>query len=232
MSDSRSDGEAELKYEAAKKTSTAATLVKQLRDRTGVSMGVCKQALDYTGGDIEHAIERLRVLGELRAQDISNRLTTSGLVTSYIHTGGMLGVMVHVECETDFVARIGDFIAFGQDVAMHVAASNPKFLTLEDARGSKYACQESRLIERTMLADEKMAKKPADMRAKILLAKLEKALREVTLLEQPFIKDSTKTVEQLRTELVQKLGENIRIVHFTRYDVKAGKPPPGHEYCK
>jgi len=198
----------------------SAQLVKQLRDKTGVSMGACKDALKHVDGDVDKAIERLRVLGALRAQDISDRATKQGAVVCYVHPGNQMAAMVRVECETDFVARTSEFMDFCRDVAMHIVASRPMFIQLDEATGTSYFVGERGLIEQEMQADPKMSKKPVEMRDKILVGKLEKRMKEVTLMEQPFVKDPTKTVEQLRIELVQKLGENVRVVDMYRMDVR------------
>lgn len=182
-------------------------------------MALCKKALEASGGDVEKAIEYLRVAGELRAQDIVNRVAAQGGVFSYIHPGNRIGALVHVACETDFVARGEAFQAFAKDVAMHIAASKPRFVTADEANGSTWAQDERHIIWTQMQADKKMANKPREMQDKIANGKLEKCIREVTLLDQKFVKDPEKTIEDLRVELVQKTGENIVITWFARSEV-------------
>lgn len=197
--------------------------IKQLRERTNVSIGTCKKALEASNGDIEKSIEWLRVAGELRAQDIVDRNTTQGAVISYIHPGNGIGVLVQVECETDFVARGEDFLSFCKDVAMHIVASKPEFVSIDEAKISNFALREQALIDMQMAADESMKNKTIPVLEKIREGKLTKRLREVCLLDQPFVKDTTKTVDALRKEIVLKTGENVQIIKFTRYDIKEGR---------
>lgn len=200
-------------------TVTAAQ-VKELRDRTNVSMGVCKKALEATDGDIEKAIEHMRVAGELRAADLVNRTAQQGAVISYVHPGNLTGAIVQVQCETDFVAKSEDFLAFCRDVAMHVVASKPVFLRAIDSVGSEWLKAEEKIILDQMANDPKMANKPQQMKDKILSGKINKRIQEVTLLDQEFVKDPDKTVEQLRVDLVQKTGENIQVTRFSRFDIR------------
>lgn len=197
--------------------------IKELRARTNVSVGVCKKALEASGDDIEKAIEYLRVAGELRAQDLVSRKTTSGAVVSYIHPGNLLGVMLQVECETDFVAKSDDFLSFCRDVAMHIAASRPAFIQASEAAGDPWWAGECDIITSQMKSDVKLASKTPAMFDKIYEGKCAKALKEACLLDQPFVKDTTKTVGGLLGELVLRTGESTKITQFRRFDVKEGK---------
>ena len=193
-----------------------AAQVKELRDLTGAGMMDCKQALTETGGDTEKAVELLRVkLGD-KALKMGGREATEGTIQSYIHTNGKTGVLVEVDCNTDFVARNDDFIAFARDIALHVAASPSTRYVSEDEIPEADRNAELRVFER------QAADKPEQVRAKIAEGKLRKWMEEVVLLHQPHVngdKHDGKTVEQLRAELSGQTGENVVIRRFARFQV-------------
>jgi elongation factor Ts len=192
--------------------------VKELRDRTGAGMMDCKNALQETEGDIEKAAELLRVrLGD-KAVKMGSREATEGTVQSYIHGNGKVGVLVEVDCNTDFVARNEDFIAFAREVAMHVAASPTVKYVSEDEIPEDDKQAELRVFE------QQAADKPENVRAKIAEGKLRKWMEEVVLLKQPHVnpdKHDGKTIEQLRAELSGTTGENVVIRRFARFAVGA-----------
>ena len=189
--------------------------VKALRDRTGAGMMDCKAALQEAGGDVDKAVEILRVKGQAQAQKRSGRVASEGQVASYIHAGGKIGVLVEVNCETDFVARNEDFQEFVRDVALHIAAANPDFVSEEDVpEDVKQA--EARIFE------EQSMDKPDNVRPKIVEGRIRKWLEEVVLLNQEHVhgeKHDGKTIEQLRQDISAKTGENVVIRRFTRYQV-------------
>ncbi len=191
--------------------------VKQLRDQTGAGMMDCKKALAESGGDVEEAVRLLRTKGLAAAAKRSGRTTTQGLVDSYIHAGGKIGVLVEIGCETDFVAKTGEFKTFVHDVAMHVAAADPKYVGRDDVPADE---TEAELCIYKEQARE--TGKPENILEKIAQGKLDKYYQQVCLLEQPFVKDDKLTVEQLRGELVGKLGENIEIKRFARFELGKG----------
>jgi elongation factor Ts len=189
--------------------------VKALRDRTGAGMMDCKAALQEAGGDVEKAVDILRVKGQAQAAKRSGRAASEGQVASYIHAGGKIGVMVEVNCETDFVARNEDFQEFVRDVALHIAAANPQFVS-EDEVSEEAKQAESRIFE------EQAADKPENVRPKIVEGRIRKWLEEVVLLNQEHVhgeKHDGKTIEQLRQDISAKTGENVVIRRFTRYQV-------------
>ncbi|MEW5923386.1 MAG: translation elongation factor Ts [Candidatus Zixiibacteriota bacterium] len=191
-----------------------AQLVKDLREKTGAGMMDCKKALSETGGDMEKAIHYLREKGIAKAASKAGRSTKEGIIASYIHAGSKLGVMVEINCETDFVARTPDFQTFAKDVAMQVAASNPLAVSREELSQTKIA--EEREIYRQQALNEG---KPEKILDKIVDGKLEKYYSEVCLLEQPFVKDSDKTIQDLINETIAKLGENISVRRFVRFQL-------------
>ncbi len=201
----------------------SASLVKELRERTGAGMMDCKKALVETGGDLEQAIDALRKRGLAAAAKKAGRQTSEGAVGSYIHAGGKIGVLVEVNCETDFVARNQEFQQLVTDLAMHIAAASPRFLRREDVPAE--VLDHEREIFRGQVAAEG---KPAHIVDKIVDGKLGKFFGENCLLEQAFVKDPDLTVSQLVTEKVSKLGENIQIRRYQRYrlgeDSSAGAP--------
>jgi elongation factor Ts len=192
--------------------------VKELRDRTGAGMMDCKNALQETGGDIDKAVELLRVRFGDKALKMGGREATEGTVQSYIHGNGKVGVLVEVDCNTDFVARNEDFIAFAREVAMHVAASPTVKYVSEDEIPEADKEAELRVFE------QQAADKPENVRAKIAEGKLRKWMEEVVLLKQPHVnpdKHDGKTIEQLRAELSGTTGENVVIRRFARFAVGA-----------
>jgi len=195
--------------------SVTATDVKALRDRTGAGMMDCKNALTESGGDLEKAIEILRVKGLSRAARRGERTATEGTVQSYIHANAKIGVLVEVDCETDFVARNDDFVAFARDLALHIAAAAPQYLSEEDVP------VEAREAELRIFA-EQAADKPEDVRPKIAEGKLRKWLQEVVLLDQPHVNGDRyegRTIEEIRAALAAKTGENVVIRRFERFAV-------------
>jgi len=192
----------------------SATQVKELRDKTGAPMMDCKQALTEAKGDMEQAIVVLRKKGVATAAKKATRVTTEGSVAQYIHAGGKIGVLVEVNCESDFVARTDDFKELVHDIAMHIAASDPKFIRKEDVTPEAY--EREREIYRAQAA---ATGKPANVVEKIVEGKMSKFYEEVCLLEQPFIKEQTISVGQLIASRVGKLGENISVRRFARFKV-------------
>ncbi|HVN06997.1 MAG TPA: translation elongation factor Ts [Bryobacteraceae bacterium] len=191
-----------------------AQLVKQLRERTGAGMMDCKSALVEAAGDIGAAEVVLRKRGIASAHKKSARVTRQGLIGSYIHSGGQLGVLVEVNCESDFVARTGDFKELVHDVAMHIAAADPRYIRKEDVPDD--VLEKEREIQRGRAAFEG---KPQGVIDRIVEGRLVKFYEEVCLLEQPFVKEATLTVGQLIKTKIAKLGENISVSRFIRYKV-------------
>jgi elongation factor Ts len=191
-----------------------AAQVKELRDKTNAPMMDCKNALAEAKGDIEAAIVVLRKKGVATAAKKATRATSEGSVASYIHAGGKIGVLVEVNCESDFVARTDDFKTLIHDIAMHVAATDPKFVRKEDV--TPEAFEKEKDIYRAQAA---ATGKPAAVVEKIVDGKMGKFYEEVCLLEQPFIKDQTMTVHQLIASVIGKLGENISVKRFARFKV-------------
>ena len=199
-----------------------AQLVKDLRERTGAGMMECKSALKEAGGDIAEAEVVLRKRGIASAGKKSTRATRQGLIGSYIHHGGQLGVMVEINCESDFVARTDDFRELVHDVAMHIAAADPQFIRKEDV--TEAALAKERDINRARALNEG---KPEKMVDKIVEGRLAKYFEEVCLLEQPFVKEATISVGSLIKTKIAKLGENITVSRFVRFkvgDVAAAEP--------
>ena len=202
-----------------------AQLVKQLRDRTGAGMMECKSALIEAGGDIDQGEVILRKRGIASAHKKSARVTKQGLIGSYIHSGGQLGVLVEVNCESDFVARTADFQELVHDIAMHIAAADPKFIRKEDV--SAEALDKERDIQRGRAAFEG---KPANVIDRIVEGRMAKFYEEVCLLDQPFVKEATTTIDQLVKSKIAKLGENITISRFVRFKVgDVAAMEAGHE---
>ena len=192
----------------------SAAQVKELREKTGAPMMDCKQALTEAKGDLEQAIVLLRKKGVSVAAKKATRVTSEGSIASYIHAGGKIGVLVEVNCESDFVARTDDFKELVHDIAMHIAASDPKFVRKEDV--TPEAFEREKDIYRAQAA---ATGKPAPVVEKIVAGKMEKFYEEVCLLEQPFIKDQAISISQLIAAKVGKLGENIAVRRFARFKV-------------
>lgn len=188
--------------------------IKELREATGVSMMACKKALEETNGVYDKALDYLRKKGEAKAAERFERSTGQGVVSSYVHSNGKIGVLVKLGCETDFVARNEDFQGLARDLAMHVAAMNPLVIAPEEV--SENLIEKEREIWREQLLNEG---KKENMLDNILAGKEKKFREETSLLKQSFVKDPEKTVEQLLVEAVNKLGENIKIENFCRYSI-------------
>src|SRR3954454_6728652 len=192
----------------------SATQVKELREKTGAPMMDCKNALTESKGDMEGAIVVLRKKGIATAAKKSSRVTSEGSVASYIHAGGKIGVLVEINCESDFVARTEDFKELVKDVAMHIAASDPRFIRKEDVTPEAYEREKD--IYRAQAAQ---TGKPPQLVEKIVEGKMSKFYEEVCLYEQPFIKDQTVSISQLIATKIGKLSENISVRRFARFKV-------------
>jgi elongation factor Ts len=196
-------------------TAISAGDVKALRDRTGAGMMDCKKALEESGGDVDKAVEILRVKGQAQAAKRGERAASEGVIQSYVHATGRIGVLVEVDCETDFVARNEDFQEFAKDIALHIAAAAPQYVSEEDVpEDAKQA--ELRIYE------EQAADKPENVRPKIAEGKLRKWLEEVVLLNQEHVnkdKHGGQTIEDLRAATAAKTGENVVIRRFARFQV-------------
>jgi elongation factor Ts len=192
-------------------------MVKELRERTGAGLMACKKALEESGGDLDEAVDVLRKLGIAAAAKKAGRLAAEGLVSSYIHAGGKIGVLVEVNCETDFVARTDDFQQLVKDIAMQIAATEPRFVDREEITDQHLE------HEREIYREQALASgKPEKVIDRIVSGKMEKFFAETVLLEQPFVKDSEKTVGQLVTEAIATLKENIKVRRFARFRLGEG----------
>jgi elongation factor Ts len=191
-------------------------LIQKLRDITGVGMMDCKKALQETDGDIDKAIELLRKKGAAIAAKRGANETAEGIVHAYIHPGSRIGVLVEVDCETDFVARTEDLKRFANDVAMHIAAMKPMYIAPEDV-DAKFLEHEKSIFKEQLLASGK----PEKIVNQILDGKVQKLYTEVCLLKQPFVKDDQLTVDDLLKQLIAKIGENIKIRRFCRFEIGA-----------
>ena len=191
-----------------------AAQVKELRDITGAGMMDCKKALSETDGNIEKAIEYLRKKGLQKVEKKAGRQTSEGIIQSYIHPGSRLGVLVEINCETDFVARNEEFQRFAKDSAMHIAASKP--LAIEREQISRELVDKELEIYRAQMREQG---KPEQIIEKIITGKIDKYYQEVCLMEQNFVKDPDKTVKELLNEKISKLGENMAIRRFVRYQL-------------
>jgi len=189
----------------------SAELVKELRERTGAGIMDCKRALTETGGDIEKAVALLREHGQVTASKKAARDARDGIVSSYIHTGGRLGVLIEVNCETDFVARTDQFQKLVRDLAMQVAGLAPAYVDIDSIPPTDLAAKKAEL-----LADESVQAKPENIREQIVEGQLRKWYSQVCLYEQPF-RDEERTVRELVTESIATIGENIRVRRFARY---------------
>ncbi|HEY9850600.1 MAG TPA: translation elongation factor Ts [Leptolyngbyaceae cyanobacterium] len=196
----------------------SAKAVQELRQKTGAGMMDCKKALIETGGDMEKAGDWLRQKGLARAGKIEAKAATDGLVGSYIHTGGRVGVLVEVNCQTDFVARTEGFKALVQNIAMQIAASpNVEYVKVSDIPSQ--VVEKEKAIE---MGREDLGNKPENIKEKIVQGRIEKRLKEMTLLDQPYIKDQNITVEELIKNNVAQLGENIQVRRFARFVLGEG----------
>lgn len=194
-----------------------AALVKELRERTGAGMMDCKKALSATDGDLEKAIDFLREKGLAAAAKKAGRVAAEGLVEAYIHGGGRIGVLVEVNCETDFVAKTDAFKELVKDIAMHIAATNPSYLKREEVPTAELEHEQAVLAEQA-----RNEGKPEKIIEKMVAGRIEKYYKEVCLMEQPFVKDPDKTISDLITESIAKIGENISIRRFSRYQLGEG----------
>jgi elongation factor Ts len=207
----------------------SASAVKALREKTGTGMMECKNALVEADGNQDRAIDILRKRGLASARKKEGRIAAEGAVGSYIHMGGKVGVLVEVNCETDFVARSEEFLQLVKDIAMHVAATEPRYVSREDVTAD--ALEKEREIARAQAAnDPKNANKPAQVIDKIVEGRLNKFYEEAVLLDQPFVKDPTKTVGELVTDKMAKTGEKITIRRFTRYKMGEGLQRRGDDF--
>jgi len=189
-------------------------MVKELRDKTNAGMMDCKKALGETGGDMEKAIDLLRQKGLAVAQKRAGRSTSEGVVQAYIHAGGKLGVMVEVNCETDFVAKTDDFQNFARDVAMHVAAMSPLAVKREDIP-EDVVSRESEIYKKQAMDSGK----PENIAEKMVTGKLDKFFAEVSLMEQKYVKNPDLSIQDLLNDLIAKMGENITVKRFVRFQV-------------
>lgn len=199
----------------------SATMVKELRDRTGAGMMDCKKALVEASGDLEKAADLIIKKGLAKAAKKQDRAASEGLVHSYIHPGGRIGVLLEVNCETDFVARTSDFQAFVEDVSLQIAANAPVCVRREEIPAELVAKQRE-IFEAQVRGEGK----PDKIVPKIVDGKIDKWYQEVCLLEQPFVKNPDQTVEQIRTTTVSKTGENIQVRRFVRFELGEGLARP------
>jgi elongation factor Ts len=195
----------------------SASDVKNLRERTGAGMMDCKNALSEAGGDVEKAIELLREKGLAAAVKKSGRIAAEGIVESYIHMGGKIGVLLEVNCETDFVAKTPEFKEFVHDIAMHIAAANPLYVSEDEV--SEEVIEKEKAILRAQALNEG---KPEKIVEKMVEGRIQKYKKEICLLEQPFVKDTDKTIKQMVTDQIARIGENVAIRRFTRYEMGEG----------
>lgn len=195
-------------------TTVPASQVQELRQRTGVGMMECKRALEEAGGDIDRAVDLLRLKGQAKAAKKAGRVANEGRVEAYIHLGGKIGVLIELDCETDFVAKTDDFRDLARTLAMQVAATSPLAVRREEI--------DPEVVEREAVIYRQQAEesgKPADIVEKIARGRLDKWYQEVCLLEQAFVKDPDRKVSDVVTEAVQRLGENIVVRRFVRFEV-------------
>jgi elongation factor Ts len=191
--------------------------VKELREKTGAGMMDCKKALVQCNDDMEKAIEYLREKGLASASKKAGRIAAEGIVESYIHLGGKIGVLVEVNCETDFVAKNEDFRAFVKDIAMHIAASNPLYLNEEDVPAE--IIEKEKSILKAQALNEGKPEKIVD---KMVEGRIKKFYSEICLLDQPFVKDPDKTIQKLVNEQISTIGENVKIRRFARFQMGEG----------
>lgn len=194
-----------------------AQMVKELRERTGAGMMDCKKALGETDGDVEKAIEYLREKGLAAAAKKAGRIAAEGIVEAYIHAAGRIGVLVEVNCETDFVAKTDEFRAFVRDIAMQVAAAKPEYVAREEVSADVVE-KEKEILKAQALNEGK----PEAVVEKMVVGRIDKFFKEICLLEQPFIKDSDLTVGQMLADKIAKIGENISVRRFVRFEMGEG----------
>lgn len=194
-----------------------AQMVKELRDSTGAPFIDCKKALEEVSGDFDKALDILKIRGMAKASKKVGRETPEGTIMSYIHAGGKIGVMVEINCETDFVARNEEFQEFAREVAMQIAAANPKYVSKENIPEAELEKEKE-----VMKAQVLESGKPADIAEKIVEGKIEKYYEEVCLLNQTYIRDSKQKIDDILQALIAKIGENIKVRRFTRFQL--GEP--------
>jgi len=197
--------------------SISANQVKELRERTGVGIMDCKEALQESNGDVDEAIKVLRTMGKAKVAKKASREASEGRIEAYVHLGGKIAVMLELNCETDFVAKSDEFLALARDIAMHIAASDPRFIRREDA--DQDALAEERDVYR---AQAEADGKPAEIVDKIVDGKIERYLSETVLYEQAFVKDPDQTIGDLLSEAIHRLGENILVGRFVRFALGEG----------
>lgn len=191
-----------------------AEMVKELRQRTGIGVMECKEALQESDGDTDKAIEILRKKGYARAQAKASREASQGIIGSYVHMNGKIGVLVEVNCESDFVAQNKEFQELVKEIAMQIAAANPRYVSSDDVPGEKLESEKD--IIRAQLGD---MNKPPEIMEKIVEGKLRKYFEEICLLDQPYIREDKIKVKDLLTQAVAKIGENIKVKRFVRYEL-------------
>ncbi len=194
--------------------SITSQMVKELRDKTSAGMMDCKKALTETDGDMEKAVDLLRQKGLAVAAKRAGRATSEGVIETYIHAGGKLGVMVELGCETDFVAKTDKFIEFARDLAMHIAAASPAAITREEVPEDVVTREKEIYIQQAIESG-----KPENIIEKMVSGKMEKFLAEIVLLEQKHVKDPDHSIQDMLTDLVGKMGENISIKRFVRFQI-------------
>ena len=192
----------------------SAQQVKELRDRTGAGMMDCKKALQETGGDMEKAVDFLRSRGAAKAAKREGKSANEGTIGMYVHHNGKVGVMVELNCETDFVANTDDFKDLARDLAMHIASTDPVAVSPDDIDEAEV--ERERAVYLEQVAEEG---KPENIREKIVEGKLKKWFKDVALLEQPFVKDPDKTIDQLVTQVSATVGEKIEVARFCRFEI-------------
>ena len=203
-----------------------ATDIKALRERTGAGMLDCKKALNENDGNLENAIDWLRQKGISKAAKKSGRAASEGLVEAYIHGDGKIGVLLEINCETDFVALTDNFQALARDIAMHIAAASPDYVTKEDVPAD--AVERERKVQLARVMEEG---KPEHIAEKIVEGRMGKFYEEVCLLEQPYIKEDGKTVGQVLTDTVATIGENIRVRRFSRFVMGEGLEKKSEDFA-
>ena len=194
-----------------------AALIKDLRERTGAGMADCKKALTEVAGDMDKAIDYLRTKGLAKAAKKAGREATEGAVVSYIHGGGRIGVLVEINCETDFVARNGDFQTFTREVALQIAAMNPQYVRRDEVPQNVVDREREILV-----AKAKETGKPDPVIQKMVDGQITKWMKEICLLDQAWVKDPDKTIDQVQQELIAKIGENIKVRRFVRFELGEG----------
>jgi len=205
----------------------SATAVKELREKTGAGMMDCKRALAESNGDFEKAVIHLREKGLAAAAKKASRVASEGIVMSYIHGGGKVGVLLEVNCETDFVAKTDGFLSLVKDIAMHIAALSPQYVSRKEVSADEV--EKERQI---YAAQARESGKPDHVIQKMVDGKVEKFYKDVCLLEQPFVKNPDVTIEKLVVDAIAKLGENISVRRFTRYKVGEGIEKKSEDFAK